>query len=99
MEENNRVMEDLCAQISALEDSLNNASSNDENIHSKAVEVLEYFYITCDMQSTKMGNLSGGQRKKVLLACSLFCNLDIVLLDEPTNHLDWEGIIQLRGLI
>lgn len=99
VEENNRVMEDLCAQISALEDSLNNASSNDENIHSKAVEVLEYFDITCDMQSTKMGNLSGGQRKKVLLACSLFCNLDIVLLDEPTNHLDWEGIIQLRGLI
>lgn len=99
IEENNQVMEDLCAEISTLEDSLSDASSANEGIYSKAVDVLEYFDITSDMQSTKMGNLSGGQRKKVLLACSLFCDLDIVLLDEPTNHLDWEGIIQLRGLI
>jgi ABC-type Mn2+/Zn2+ transport system ATPase subunit len=28
-----------------------------------------------------MGKLSGGQKKKVLLACSLFCDLDLLLLD------------------
>lgn len=99
VEENNQVMEDLCTEISALEDRLSDTNSNNESIHCKAMDVLEYFDITSDMQSTRMWKLSGGQRKKVLLACSLFCDLDIVLLDEPTNHLDWEGIIQLRGLI
>ena len=53
----------------------------DGDIRFKAKKVLEYFGITEEMQSMPMGKLSGGQKKKVLLACSLFCDLDLLLLD------------------
>ncbi len=44
---------------------------------------------------TRIGTLSGGQRRRVALAALLVGEWDIVALDEPTNHLDVEGITWL----
>ncbi|MBV1757080.1 MAG: ABC-F family ATP-binding cassette domain-containing protein [Dethiosulfatibacter sp.] len=38
----------------------------------------------------KIGNLSGGQKKRVALAAALVTECDLLVLDEPTNHMDSE---------
>jgi len=44
----------------------------------------------------RVGDLSGGQRKRVALAAALTARADVVLCDEPTNHLSVEAIAWLE---
>lgn len=44
-------------------------------------------------------NLSGGQKKRALLAKALVAKPEVLLLDEPTNHLDVESIEWLEGFL
>lgn len=43
--------------------------------------------------------MSGGQKKRLALACALVCRCDLLMLDEPTNHLDNEMVEWLENYL
>jgi ABC transport system ATP-binding/permease protein len=43
--------------------------------------------------------LSGGMRRRALLARAMVCEPDVILLDEPTNHLDMESISRIESFL
>lgn len=65
-------------------------SQNEKIQEYEAKAILNKLGITFHEQCIK--ELSGGQKKRVALACALLTPCDLLILDEPTNHLDNEMI-------
>jgi ABC transport system ATP-binding/permease protein len=64
-----------------------------------ASQILERFGFTGDKQWTPIGDLSGGERRRLQLLRLLMDEPNVLLLDEPTNDLDIETLTELEDLL
>ena len=61
--------------------------------------LLEAFWFDADAQRAPVSTLSGGERRRLQLLCTLAENPNVLMLDEPTNDLDTETLRQLEDYL
>ncbi len=75
------------------------AELNGWDAETEAAKLLNGLGIKEELHQLKMGEISGNEKVRVLLAQALFGSPDILLLDEPTNHLDIDSISWLEDFL
>ena len=86
--------EALLAELEALQHRLE--ESGGWSLHQEVERVLNRLSLDADAQ---FAALSGGTKRRVLLARALISSPDILILDEPTNHLDIDTIVWLEEFL
>ena len=75
------------------------AELNGWEAESDVSKLLQGLGLSEDLLYQTMGDLSGNEKVKILLAQALFGNPDIILMDAPTNHLDIDAITWLEDFL
>ena len=86
--------EDLLTRLETLQKQLE--ESGGWHLHQEVERVLSRLDLDAEAE---FGTLSGGTKRRVLLARALVSAPDILLLDEPTNHLDIDTIVWLEDFL
>lgn len=86
--------DDLDSNSTAIEAATQNAAGFEWAAERRTREIVEELLKDIDYNA-RVGELSGGQRRRIDLARLLIGSWDILMLDEPTNHLDIEAITWL----
>lgn len=88
----NNKMEELMEKQSKLQEKIDQHDAWE--LDSKLERAMDA--LRCPPQDSKVGTLSGGEKRRVALCRLLLKKPDILLLDEPTNHLDAESVYWLE---
>ncbi|GKV68737.1 ABC transporter ATP-binding protein [Sporosarcina sp. NCCP-2716] len=87
--------EDLQNRFAALQLEMDRQNAWDLNAQARTI----LSKLGIQTYDKRMGELSGGQQKRVMLAKTLIEPADLLLLDEPTNHLDVASITWLQDFL
>lgn len=87
--------EKLMARLSGLSQCLDAAGAWELETNAKVI----LSKLGIENFETKIGDLSGGYRKRIALAAALLSEPDVLLMDEPTNHLDALSVEWLQSYL
>ena len=94
-DQESRALNDEQRVIDYIRDVADYVTTN-EGVQVTAGKMLERFLFTPDAQYAVIGNLSGGERRRLYLLRVLMGSPNVLLLDEPTNDLDIPTLIALE---
>jgi ATP-binding cassette ChvD family protein len=87
--------DELMEEMGRLQEELDHADAWD--LDSQLEQAMDA--LRCPPPDAEVGQLSGGERRRVALCALLLSRPDLLLLDEPTNHLDAESVLWLEQFL